>query len=350
MTRVAFLGTGGIARTHAKNLTACGATIVAACGRTPEKAGAFLSAVAGREDAARGEAFGAHDFDRMLTVARPDALYVCLPPDAHTGQAEAAAERGVHLFLEKPIALTIERAASIVSAVERAGVRSQVGYHLRFAPTIRRLRAMLDSGDAGRPTLLQARWFCNALHSPWWRDVRRSGGQAFEQAIHLYDLALHLLGDAEAVSAVGGNLCHTGADDGADAYTGDDTSVATVRCAGGAAASISASNCAIPTRWSWETRLVCSKLTAEVTSAADATFTPYDGTSEQYNARATRPADEVFHDPSDPYRAINADFLTAIGTGSATLAPAREGLRGVRLMTAVTTSMHAGGRQEIVAG
>jgi predicted dehydrogenase len=194
--RVGILGAGFMGKTHAQRLTKSGqASVEAICSQPLETAQRLSDEVTG------GKARVFEDLMKMLEQVKLDALYVCLPPFAHDGQVEAAAGKGIHLFLEKPLALTVERAQSMVSAIERAGVVSMMGYHMRFAPPVRKLKAMIERGSAGRPALMQAAYLCNALHGAWWRDVKRCGGQALEQVIHLYDMALHLLGAAKTVSA-----------------------------------------------------------------------------------------------------------------------------------------------------
>ena len=68
------------------------------------------------------------------------------------------AEKGIHIFNEKPIALNLERGQSMVDAIEKAGVHSQVGYHMRFGKAVRRVRELMETGVAGRPTLFSANY------------------------------------------------------------------------------------------------------------------------------------------------------------------------------------------------
>jgi len=259
--RVGILGTGYMGRLHARNLrTFPDVALTACCARTQEQAADFS-----REETA-GQAVAYADFSHMLHESPLDALYICLPPFAHTGQTEQAAAAGLHLFLEKPLALTEAHAATMVAAIERAGVVSQVGYHQRFGAAVERARAMIVDGMAGRPTLFQASYECNALHSAWWRDQTRSGGQVFEQVIHQYDLAHFFLGPAQLVTGFVDNLCHRQYAD----YTVDDTSVAAIRFTSGAMASIIGSNCAVPMEWRSAFHLICERLTVHFTSPNDA--------------------------------------------------------------------------------
>ena len=60
---------------------------------------------------------------------------------------------------------------------------------------------MLVDGSAGRPVMMQGRFFTNALFPAWWRNPNIGGGQMIEQAIHIYDLARYFLGEAQIITA-----------------------------------------------------------------------------------------------------------------------------------------------------
>lgn len=321
--RIGILGSGLVAAVHAKHLAAAsGVTIAAVCGTTPERTAAFVHAHA-------PEALGITRFADLLTCGL-DALYVCLPPFAHDGQVEQAAAEGLHVFLEKPLSLDPARADSMAAAITKSGVVSQVGFHIRHSPVGRRLRALLDAGEAGTPTLFTASYWANDLHAPWWRRKDRSGGQVFEQAIHAYDLARWLLGD---VATASGHLALLGKGE-IPGYTADDTSAGLLRCRNGALAVISASNNAVPGRWTLSWTMVCTRLT--VTSA-----TPIQ-------AELIHTADgnriERIDGGADPYAAETADFLAAIRSGGTTCCPIAEGLASQRVVEAVIASAAHGGQ------
>ncbi len=237
------------------------------------------------------------DFRNMVDTTEPDVLFVCVPPYAHGGEAEYAAERGIHLFLEKPLALSLERAASICSAVAASGVISQVDFHHRFHPLVRQMKAVLNDCTAGRPLLMQSRFFCNSLHADWWRKREMSGGQLLEQGIHLFDLILYFLGPIRQVHAFQSNLCHQQLPD----YTVEDTSVACLLAESGAMVSLAASNCAIPGRWEAAIHLVCEKMTAFYSSVEPG----YIAGPDAFTAGDNSPALE-------PHRAALLEFLEAV--------------------------------------
>jgi predicted dehydrogenase len=272
----------------------------------------------------------------MLKERALDALYVTLPPFAHDGQIEAAARAGVHLFLEKPIALDVKRAESIVRAVERAGVVSVMGYHMRFGTGVRKLKKMIVDGSAGRPTLFQGSWMCNALGGPWWRDVTKSGGHVVEQIIHIYDMALHLFGDVASVSGTAANLCHTDV----KGYTIDDTSASVIKFVNGAVAGIVGSNCAVPTVWKPSFTVVCEKVVARFDGLQHVTFTYSRGKpSEWYSKNNKKPKVETLDDEADAYAEETKHFLACVRGKERSIAPAREGLVGLQLVRAVASDL-----------
>ena len=328
--RAGVLGTGFMGQNHGKGLAGMDTVTVAAiCDTVIDNANAL-------KESLRVDAQVYASFDDMLQQCPLDVLYVCLPPFAHHGQVEKAAAKGIHLFLEKPIAPDVARAESMVKAVEKAGVVTQVGFHMRFRTSVERLKELIDDGSAGRPTLFAARYWCNMLGGAWWRDRKGSGGQVYEQVIHLYDMAQHLLGPAASVSGIMENLCHGDIDD----YTIEDTSVGTLRFASGAAGSIVGSNCALPDRFIGDWRVVCGNAVLDYRSTGDwrdkdvATLYRHgdDGTTQ-----------EEFTEDGDAYLAESQEFITAVAGGGTTRTPIQEGLSAVRLVSAVIASAEAGG-------
>jgi predicted dehydrogenase len=272
-----------------------------------------------------------HDsFEQML--GEPiEALLVCLPPFAHGGQVERAAEAGRHVLVEKPIALSRARGQAMVRSIRRAGVVSHVGFHMRSGMAVRRTLDLLASGEAGRPVLFDACYECNALHGPWWRDRSRSGGQVFEQAIHLYDLARLFLGDADTAGAFQANLCHAGV----PGYTAEDVSAAALRFASGALAAITATNCAVPGQWTGRFTLVCQHLTAHFETPNRAVLAHTGDPETRW---------ERIDGDTDLYLEDTRRFVAAVRGEGSSACPIEEGQAALRLVEAVVRSAHRGGR------
>lgn len=326
--RIGLLGCGGFAHRHARNLQLLGDAVamVAFCNRTPAKAADFAARY-GTKDAA---VFADHR--AMLTQTPLDAVIITLPPFAHGDEVALAAERGVHVFIEKPIALRSEDGWRMVEAAERAGIVTQVGFMYRFGTAVETFKALIDDGTAGPVGLMTARYFCNALHAPWWRARDKSGGQFVEQVIHLVDLMRYLMGDPISAYARQANLFHRDT----PGYTVEDVSAAIYGFPSGAIGVIAASNAAIPNRWDHDYRIVAQNLTAEFATANHATVT--------FTADPKR-APLVITTDRDIHLAEMQDFLGAIRTGSQTRTPLREGAKSLDMALAATRS--AVGRGEV---
>lgn len=321
--RLGILGTGFMAGQHANNLKQIdSAEVTAVADVTREGAAAFIEQ-RGLVHAAAYEGGGS-----LITGAEIDALVVCIPPFAHDGEVEAAAAKGLHVFLEKPIALTPGRARSMVDAIEAAGVISQVGFMMRFGRAARFLKQKIESGEAGRPTLFSGRFWVNMGGSDWWRDRGRSGGQVFEQTVHFYDLARHFCGDVGEASGHLANLLHTDLDD----YTIEDTSAGLLRFENGALGVITGSNCAVPGHFIADYRVVCEHGTLEVQCAGRPWVTP-----DQARWIPVDGDPEAFQDDNDKFLDEMTHFVQSIQHDSPTLCPASEGLRAIETVASILT-------------
>jgi len=319
--RVGILGCGSFAHRHAQILATLPeqAELVAFCDRTEAKARAYAEQYTG------GRAAVFTDHVQMLDQARLDLLVVVVPPYGHTDEVEQAAARGVHLLVEKPIALVSEQGWGMVEAAEQAGIKTQVGFMYRFGAAIEQLKALIDSGAAGRPGLISARYFCNALHADWWRRREKSGGQLVEQAIHLFDLLRFLFGEAAAVYSRQENLFHTDVPD----YTAEDTSATVISFRNGALGVVYATNGAIPGKWINDYHVVTRNLTAEFANANRAVFT-FTGEPDR---------EPLVIDSDRDFRlAQMQDLLDAIRTGGETRTPLREGAKTLDLVLAAVRS------------
>jgi myo-inositol 2-dehydrogenase / D-chiro-inositol 1-dehydrogenase len=188
--RLGLVGGGWISRHHLAALERLGRTelvgVVSGTAATAE-------AVIGRWG---GEAFD--DLDAMLDGARPEVVYVAVPPHRSVAIGERLVARGVPFLTEKPLSAEPEGPVRLADAIERAGLVVAVGYHLRALDVVAELRERLA---AAPPSLVVARWLDSTPGPAWWGRVDQGGGQVVEQATHLYDLARLLLGEAVVVGA-----------------------------------------------------------------------------------------------------------------------------------------------------
>ncbi len=221
--RIAFIGTGGIARSHAAGL---------AKRDDVEFVGAF-DAVAQRAADFAAE-YGGASFDsvaRMLDQAKPDAAWVCLPPFAH-GEAELALlQRRIPFLVEKPISNSLETARTILEEVERTGTLAVGGYMSRYRRGISRAKELLANDPA---ILVHGAWVGGIPGVPWWRVKAESGGQLLEQTTHTFDLARYLAGEPIEVCARGAKGFVTDV----PGYDVEDASAVAVQFANGAVGSL----------------------------------------------------------------------------------------------------------------
>lgn len=332
LLRVGILGCGGIAPKHAQAALALTDEIelVAFCDRTAAKARAFAE----QFTAGRGSVFTDHR--AMLDQANLDLLVVCLPPFANMDKVELAAQQGVHLLVEKPIAVTSEQAWQMVEAVERAGIKTQVGFMYRFGQAVQQFKTDFDAGKMGLAGLFSASYFCNSLHAPWWRKREQSGGQLVEQAIHLFDLMRYFLGEPVTVFSRQTNLFHRTLPD----YSVEDVSATVTSFANGALGVIYATNGAVPGKWIKEWRVVTQNLVAEFADWNHATITP---------TTAPGLAPQAIASEQDVFVAQIEDLVDAIRANTETRTPLREGARSLDLVLAATRSAEAGTEIKLAA-
>src|SRR3984885_229479 len=176
MVRIGMVGTGLIAWAHGLGL------------RAMIDAGAIDASLEVVHDLRqkRAEGFaaacGGTTVDSVAAVIEGcDAVWVCTPTSAHGQAVEAAATAGRAVFCEKPLATDLAGALALTDVVTDAGVPAQAGLVLRSAPVFRALRALVRSGELGRPMAavfrddqyfpIQGRY-----GSKWRGDAAQAGG------------------------------------------------------------------------------------------------------------------------------------------------------------------------------
>lgn len=140
--------------------------------------------------------------DALLARTDVDAVIIATPHATHAPIAIAAAAAGRHLFVEKPLALTVADASAIARAAERAGVQLVVGHVTRLLPLVVAALERLDEGSIGRPLAV---WMVR--HQPLtrrgWMSRREDFGMLLHSpAVHNVDLLLRILGPATSVMAM----------------------------------------------------------------------------------------------------------------------------------------------------
>jgi len=144
-----------------------------------------------------GDQFGIDARFDTLEAALDDlefeAVVITTPTFAHESLAVMAAEAGKHVFLEKPMALTIAECDAIMAAAQRSGVLLQIGFMRRFAPEFVAAFERIQAGEIGQPMMIKSLSHGPGLPPPWARDIRTSNGMLAEVNSHDWDCTRWLM-------------------------------------------------------------------------------------------------------------------------------------------------------------
>ncbi|CAL9617751.1 Gfo/Idh/MocA family protein [Streptomyces sp. enrichment culture] len=171
---------------------------------------AVAEEVPGRaEEAAEqfGFAVATRDWREVAADPRVEAVSVTAPNFLHREIGAAMAAAGKHLWIEKPVGLTLADARAVADAVAGAGVQGSVGFNYRNAPAVERARDLIAAGEIGTVTHARVRLFSDYAAHPesalTWRYERARGGSGVlgDLASHGVDLARYLLGDLTELTA-----------------------------------------------------------------------------------------------------------------------------------------------------
>ncbi|NUB93877.1 Gfo/Idh/MocA family oxidoreductase [Haloterrigena sp. SYSU A121-1] len=211
------LGVGNIGMVHLKSaLSMPGVEVVAAADAVPEN----------RDRADRaGVARTYDDYTTLLEHEDLDAAIVALPPFLHADAVERAAEEGVDVFVEKPLARSTEEADRMLETAREAGIAVGVDHTLRYQPDMVGVKDEYDEGSVGHvPYASITRLNDHPLGKPpadeappeWPMDPDAAGGGSLvELGVHCFDLLEWLFGDLEVRDATMGRTLDIPAEDAA---------------------------------------------------------------------------------------------------------------------------------------
>lgn len=216
--RIGMIGAGIIGGTHSAVLQQICQTmpgrveLVAIADALEEPRELFKSIYGYRECFADGRA--------VLEHPGVNTLFVCVPTHHHSAIVHAAAARGLHIFCEKPLAMSYAEGAAMLAAVERAGVRAQIGLVLRYSAVYTVMRSLMLDPAAGPPVAVLFRddqcFPIRGLHFSAWRADRSqtAGGTLIEHGVHDLDLLTWFFGQPRRLRAWEQNRAgHAGVED-----------------------------------------------------------------------------------------------------------------------------------------
>ena len=199
--RIAIVGCGGIAHNHAPHWQSAGAEIACAVDAEPARAEVFAKRFS------IPHVFT--DWQQAYASGYADIADICLPHALHAPAAVAAAEAGLHVFVEKPMATTLAEADAMVEACQRAGRVIAVRHNQRFSGDRRRIKQLVESGALGDLYLCRSWWVQGPGYitaRPWYGHRNQGhGGVVLGLGIHHLDLLRWIAGEVERVAAYGMN-------------------------------------------------------------------------------------------------------------------------------------------------
>jgi predicted dehydrogenase len=144
-------------------------------------------------------------YEAMVSEEDVDVVDACVPTALHRDLALRVAADGKHLFLEKPIARTLEDAEEILSAFGASAGRLFVGHVVRFFPEYAKIKQTVEAGDLGTVGVARTSRRSPFLRgwNDWYADWRQSGGVLVDLVVHDFDFLRWCFGEVERVYARG---------------------------------------------------------------------------------------------------------------------------------------------------
>jgi predicted dehydrogenase len=231
--RTAIVGCGKVGHLHAKALSRLSESVFVAVGDTNlQRAQQF---------AAEYKVKAYQDVEDMIASSGVEALTVCTPHPLHAEPAIMAANAGVHVLIEKPLASSLQDCDAILNAAKRSGVRIGTTCQRRFYTPCQRIKRAIEEGKLGRPILGSVAmygWRDQAYYkSDAWRGSWKAegGGVLVNQAPHQLDLLQWYMGPIDELFGYWDNLNHP-------YIEVEDTAIAVLRFKNGALGNIVVSN------------------------------------------------------------------------------------------------------------
>jgi predicted dehydrogenase len=320
--RILTLGVGSIGSRHCRNLAVLGQEVLA--WDTDPARRKEIGTLAGVSVAA--------SLDEAL-AAEPDGVLICTPPASHLELARRALAAGAHLFVEKPIAHASAEVPALIAEAARRERLLVVGFNLRFLPSLRRVKALLEDKRVGPVRAVRAEF---GSYLPDWRpgrDYRDNyavraalGGGILLDAIHELDYLGWLFGEAAEVFCAAGHVSDLAGDT-------EDLAETTLRFESGMLAQV---------HLDYLQRVYRRNLQI----IGDAGVITWDYPTHAVTVRVAESPPETMSvpdgDASDMYLAEMRHFVRCMEGRESPLVDGREGLRSLRLVEAAKVSAAEG--------
>ncbi|HHW10734.1 MAG TPA: Gfo/Idh/MocA family oxidoreductase [Firmicutes bacterium] len=320
--RIGFIGAGGNARGHMRNMMQVpGAQVVALADPSPASLAAAVKVT--------GEGVSTYeDYRRMIAEETLDGVVISTPHTLHYEQVMTCLDKGLHVLIEKPMTCTSAHARDIIQKAAETGKVVLIGYQRHYEPRFRWVKKQIKDGLIGRVTFVQCFQSQNWLRSQqgkWRLDPALSGGgQLNDSGSHLVDIILWVTGlEADTVTAF--------VDKRGEAV--DINSAVTVKFTNGAIGNISVVGDQVANGF-WEDIIIAGE--------KGMIWLPHGGKVFVANEAAMTPQ-EVTDFGDEPVTNKDQNFIDCINGAAANEVPPICGLKVIELTEAIWRSMDAEG-------
>ena len=323
--RIAVVGVGGVGRVHVLKLlnNVEGGELACVCDIVPE-----IAQAAGE----KAEVKAYTSTEEMLEKEKPDGVILGTPPKSHYSLTKMAAERGIHVLAEKPMASTVEDCQKMIDVCKDNKVTLVIGHKKRFVPVMERLKELTE-GEFGPIKYMLHRYPHPGMSGDdwFWREDD-GGGPILENAVHAADMLGFLMGDVDTIYAEG------------DAFFAPperspqiDCAVYTVRFKSGAIASVGAGMVSMR-GFAFEDYYVANKKGVAMVSG------PFDAADTiKYALRSdSENLHEESYPGSDAFRAEIEHFIECSKTGAEPRSSGETGKKAVAICRAAKKSAEIG--------
>lgn len=281
-----------------------------------------------RDDfAARHSAKAAPDLNSIWADSSIDGVLIATPHSVRAELVEAAAAAGKHVFVEKPLALTVTEAERCVTATRRANVILQVGHNKRRQSAIRAIKTAIDAGEVGQIQAIETEISLPLVYKPdlpqWRQEAEHlpAGGMT-PLGVHMIDTIQYLGGDISRVMAMITRVT--------DRLDLDDSTICLFELATGPLATLSTLIATGPVQ------------TVTVFGTEQVLWAEHDGTRLHRQIRGSLDRVEVPLEPVDTLVEELAEFVRCIETGERPETGGPEALSVVEVFEAVLESAETG--------
>jgi predicted dehydrogenase len=281
--------------------------------------------------------------DEMMQKARPEVVSVLTPSGDHPERVIELARRGVHVIVEKPMALRLEDADRMIETCDRAGVKLFVVKQNRYNLPVRRLREAVEAGRFGKLVMgtVRVRWSRGQAYydqDAWRGTWAQDGGVLANQASHHIDLLLWMMGPVESVMAKSATRL-------VDIEV-DDTAVAVLKFTSGALGVIEATTATRPKDLEGSISILGEGGSVEIAGFAMNEMrhwnfvAPLPGDERRLEEDKTNPPNVYGFGHREFYRAVIANLRT--GRREHALVDGLEGRKSLELINAIYESVETG--------